>query len=533
MLRKGVNSLTAAVEMRDIVKRFPRVLANDHISLTVEEGEIHGLLGENGAGKTTLMNILSGLSAPDEGKILLNGTPVHLRSCLDAIKHGIGMVHQHFMLVPVFTVTENIILGNEPKKGLWLNMKKARARVTELSERYGLKVDPDALIRDISVGMQQRVEILKALSRGVKIMILDEPTAVLTPQEVEELYEVMRSLREAGHTIIFITHKLQEVKRITDRVTVLRDGRVMGTVNTRDVDEAGLARMMVGRDVVLHVKKEKHAAGEVKLRVEHLFARDSRGLPALRDVSFSVRAGEIVGIAGVAGNGQDELVEVITGLRNRESGKIFLEGLDISGMTPRDRMYAGLGHIPQDRQRRGLVMNFSLIDNLLMGFEDSPPFAKGPMLDYAEAERFSRESMRTFDVRAAGPHVLARTLSGGNQQKVIIAREFQRDPAVLIAAQPTRGLDVAAIEFVHNGLLKLRAQDKAILLISMDLTEILDLSDRILVMYEGQIVGSFEAGQATPEMLGLLMAGSKIEQASEQENTQVYRDGEKGGAERG
>ncbi len=525
--------MTTAIEMRNIVKRFPRVLANDHVSLTVEEGEIHSLLGENGAGKTTLMNILSGLAAPDEGEILLHGTPVHFRSCLDAIKHGIGMVHQHFMLVPVFTVTENIILGNEPKRGFWLNMKQARAKVAELSERYGLKVDPDALVRDIPVGMQQRVEILKALSRGVRIIILDEPTAVLTPQEVRELYVVMRALREAGHTIIFITHKLQEVEEITDRVTVLRDGRVMGTAETQDVDEAGLARMMVGRDVVLHVKKEKHSAGEVRLQVEHLFAKDARGLPALKDVSLEVRAGEIVGIAGVAGNGQNELVEVITGLRNKESGKILLGDLDISEMTPRERMYAGLGHIPQDRQRRGLVMNFSLIDNFLMGFEDSPPFAKGPMLDYAEAKRFSRESIQMFDVRTPGPHVLARTLSGGNQQKVIIAREFRRDPAILIAAQPTRGLDVAAIEFVHEGLIKLRAQDKAILLISMELTEILDLSDRILVMYEGKIVGSFKAGQATPEMLGLLMAGSNIDQAGGQENTPTYRNGEEGGVDHG
>jgi len=525
--------LTTAIEMRNIVRQFPGVLANDHISLTIEEGEIHGLLGENGAGKTTLMNILSGLAVPDAGEILLNGIPVHFGSCLDAIEYGIGMVHQHFMLVPVFTVTENIALGNEPKKGIRLNTALARARVTELSARYGLKVDPDALIRDIPVGMQQRVEILKALSRGARIMILDEPTAVLTPQEVEELYAIMRSLREAGQTIIFITHKLQEIMEITDRVTVLRDGRVVDTVGTSDIDEAGLARMMVGRDVVLRVEKEQHEAGEVKLRVKHVSASDSRGLPALKDVSLEVRAGEIVGIAGVAGNGQNELVEVITGLRSQESGEIFLDSLNISEMTPRERMYAGLGHIPQDRQRRGLVMDFSLIDNFLMGFEDSPPFAKGPMLDYAAAEQFSRESIQMFDVRTPSPHVLGRTLSGGNQQKVIVAREFQRDPAVLIAAQPTRGLDVSAIEFVHKKLIELRAQDKAILLISMELTEILDLSDRILVIYEGEIVGSFEAGQATPEMLGLLMAGSQVNQTGEQEIASPHQNGEEGGADHG
>jgi simple sugar transport system ATP-binding protein len=495
--------------MSNIVRQFPGVLANDHICLEVERGEIHGLLGENGAGKTTLMNILSGLAAPDEGEIRLDGKLVQFASCLDAIGHGIGMVHQHFMLVPVFTVAENLVLGNEPRKGLSLDIKQARELVIELSERYGLKVDPDALIRNISVGMQQRVEILKTLSRGAEIMILDEPTAVLTPQEVDELYAVMRSLREEGHTIIFITHKLQEIKEITDRVTVLRDGRVVDTVETRDVSQADLARMMVGRDVVLRIEKEDHEAGDVKLRVDNLFADDARGLPALKDVSFEVRAGEIVGIAGVAGNGQSELVEAITGLRKSNSGKVTLNDVDITDTAPRERMYAGLGHIPQDRQRRGLVMDFSLVENFLLGFEDSPPFIRGPMLDYAEADRFARESIEMFDVRTPGIDVLARTLSGGNQQKAIVARELRRGPKVLIAAQPTRGLDVAAIEFVHNKLIELRDQDKAVLLISMELTEILDLSDRILVMYEGEIVGSFEAGQATPENLGLLMAGSQ------------------------
>ena len=501
--------MTTAVEMSNIVRQFPGVLANDHVCLEVEKGEIHGLLGENGAGKTTLMNILSGLAVPDEGEIRLDGKLVQFASCLDAIGHGIGMVHQHFMLVPVFTVAENLVLGNEPRKGLSFDIKQARELVIELSERYGLKVDPDALIRNIPVGMQQRVEILKALSRGAEIMILDEPTAVLTPQEVEELYAIMQSLREAGHTIIFITHKLQEVKEITDRVTVLRDGRVVDTVDTKDVSQADLARMMVGRDVVLRVEKEEHEAGDVKLRVDNLFADDARGLLALKDVSLEVRAGEIVGIAGVAGNGQSELVEAITGLRKSNSGKVILNDVDITDTTPRERMYAGLGHIPQDRQRRGLVMDFSLVDNFLLGFEDSPPFIRGPMLDYAEADRFARASIEMFDVRTPGIDVSARTLSGGNQQKAIVARELRRDPRVLIAAQPTRGLDVAAIEFVHNKLIELRDQDKAVLLISMELTEILDLSDRILVMYEGEIVGSFEAGQATPESLGLLMAGSQ------------------------
>ncbi len=501
--------MAVAVEMRNIVRRFPGVLANDHVSLRVERGEIHGLLGENGAGKTTLMNILSGLAAPDEGEILLDGQPVHFSSCLDAISRGIGMVHQHFMLVPVFTVAENLILGNEPTRIGALDLKRARQRVLDLSERYGLKVDPDALVRDIPVGMQQRVEILKALSRGAEIMILDEPTAVLTPQEVEELYAIMRSFQAAGHTIIFITHKLQEVKEITDRVTVLRDGRVVDTVETAQVSQEDLARMMVGRDVVLRVEKDEHTPGDVVLRVEDLSANDSRGLPALKNVSLTVRAGEIVGIAGVAGNGQAELVEVITGLRPKTAGRVLLGEREISDLSPRQRMYAGLAHIPQDRQRRGLIMDFSLVENFVLGFEDSPPFIKGPLLNYAEAERFAVRSMAEYDVRAAGPYARARTLSGGNQQKAIVAREVQRDPQVLIAAQPTRGLDVAAIEFVHKKLIELRDQDKAILLISMELTEVLDLSDRILVMYEGEIVGSFRAGEATPEQLGLLMAGSR------------------------
>jgi simple sugar transport system ATP-binding protein len=352
-------------------------------------------------------------------------------------------------------------------------------------------------------------------------MILDEPTAVLTPQEVEELYAIMHSLRDSGHTIIFITHKLQEIMEITDRVTVLRDGRVVDTVETKDVSPEDLARMMVGRDVVLRVKKEKREPGDVQLRVERLCASDSRGLPALKGVSFEIRAGEIVGIAGVAGNGQTELVEVISGLRSRDEGQVFLQGLDISDKTPRERMYVGLGHIPEDRQRRGLVMDFSLIDNFLLGFEDSDPFAKGPLLDYGQAEQYSRESIEMFDVRTPGPDVLAHALSGGNQQKVIVAREFRRDPKVLIAAQPTRGLDVAATEFVHRKLVEFRNQDKAVLLISMELTEILDLSDRILVMYEGEIVGSFEAGQATPELLGLLMAGSQEETPKEREESKV------------
>lgn len=499
--------MTIAIELHDIVRQFPGVLANDHICLQVEEGEIHGLLGENGAGKTTLMNILSGLANPDDGKILLFGKQVHFSSCLDAIQHGIGMVHQHFMLVPVFTVAENLVLGNEPTKGLQFDIDRARALVNEMSSRYGLKVEPNTLIRDASVGMQQRVEILKTLLQGVKILILDEPTAVLVPQEVNELYSIMRTLQKQGVTIIFITHKLQEIKEITDRVTVLRDGRHVATLQTKDATESNLASMMVGRDVLLHVVRQEHRVGKELLRVSHLNAQDSRGLHALKDISFELREGEILGIAGVAGNGQTELVEVITGLRRQDSGSVYLDQKDIGFMSPRGRFQNGLAHIPEDRQRRGLIMQFALWENCLLGFEDSAPYKQGMILDQQTCIKFAKDSIQKFDVRTPSVDVAARTLSGGNQQKLIVAREFSRNPKVLIAAQPTRGLDVAATEFVQEKLMELREQDKAVLLVSMELTEILDISDRILVMYEGKIVGSFNRSEATLEKLGLLMAG--------------------------
>jgi simple sugar transport system ATP-binding protein len=514
--------------MKDIIKRFPGVVANDHVHLEIEEGEIHGLLGENGAGKTTLMNILSGLSSADGGSVFLYGNEVHFTNCLDAIKQGIGMVHQHFMLVPVFTVAENMVLGNEPRDKLQLDLRQARQLVNDMSQRYGLKVEPNALIRDISVGMQQRVEILKALSRGIKLLILDEPTAVLTPQEVQELYIVMRNLQQQGVTIIFITHKLQEIKEITDRVTVLRDGHHVATVRTGEVTQAELAKMMVGREVLLHVDRDNQAPGEPVLKLAGVSASSSRGLPALKNINLEVCAGEILGIAGVAGNGQTELVDVITGLRRVNSGNIFVNGKDITGYSTRDRFYAGIAHIPEDRQRRGLVMQFSLVENMLLGFEDMPPFKKGMMIDYKASEKFAEESIKTFDVRTPDSKVLARTLSGGNQQKLILAREFQREPQLMVASQPTRGLDVAAIEFVHNELLALRRQNKAVLLISMELTEILDLSDRILVIYEGEIVGHFKSGTTTPEELGLLMAGVRNTSGSyskpEEKHSSGYSD---------
>jgi ABC-type uncharacterized transport system ATPase subunit len=502
--------LESILAMKNIVKRFPGVLANDHVNLEVMPGEIHGLLGENGAGKTTLMSILSGLLTLDEGEIWVDGKLVHIGNCRDAIRYGIGMVHQHFMLVPVFTVTENIVLGNEPIKGLRLDIHEAEVSVSALSEQFHLNVDPKALIRNIPVGMQQRVEILKALSRGAEILILDEPTAVLTPQEVDELYAVMRTLRKMGHTIILITHKLGEIKGITDKVTVLRNGRNVATCATRDVDENDLALMMVDRDVILHVEKPALKAGYTVLRAEGVSALDSRGLPALKNISFDVKAGEIVGVAGVAGNGQSELVEVLAGLRSVQAGSIWLNDRNISRSNTRQRMYLGLTHIPEDRHRRGLILQFSLTENFLLGFEDSKPFMRGPFLNYKAVEQYTSEAIAKFDVRTPGIDLLGQTLSGGNQQKLIVAREMQRNPKMLIASQPTRGLDIVATEFVHSQLIALREKGKAILLVSMDLSEILDLSDRILVMCAGEIVGSFNGGEATVEQLSMLMAGSKL-----------------------
>lgn len=501
--------LATIIEMRGITKRFPGVVANDGVDLSIERGEIHGLLGENGAGKTTLMNVLYGLYAPDAGQILVHGEPVHLASPHDAIARGIGMVHQHFMLIPVFTVAENLVLGAEPTHGPFLDMASAEARVRDLSAKHGFKVDPLAKVQDLPVGIQQRVEILKALYRNAEILILDEPTAVLTPQEVGELYGILRSLREQGHTIIFITHKLREVLTICDRVTVLRDGKVVGTRSTQEVTEAALARMMVGRDVLLRVEKPPVTPGPPVLQVQGLRARNNRGLVALDDVSFEVRAGEIVGIAGVEGNGQSELAEVLTGLRRAESGRFLVNGQDLTNRTPGDLFRAGVAHIPEDRHQRGLVLDFSLLENVLLGFQDTPPFARGLDLDYEVARRTTKRLLADFDVRAPSSETKARALSGGNQQKVILAREFERQPKLLIAVQPTRGLDVGATEFVRQQLVRQRSEGKAVLLISSELTEIMDLSDRIIVMFEGRIQGEVAAAEAGEQMLGLLMAGAR------------------------
>ena len=501
--------MASVIRMENIVKRFPGVLANDHVNLTIEEGEIHCLLGENGAGKSTLMNILYGLYSPDEGRIFIKDEEISYKGPSDAIAKGIGMVHQHFMLVPVFTVTENLILGSEPVKGLSLDIGKAEKEIMSISDRYGLNIDPGSYVQDISVGMQQRVEILKLLYRGADIMIFDEPTAILTPQEVEELYKVMEFLRQKGKTIIFITHKLKEVMDISDQVTVLRDGTMVGTINTSNTNPAELARMMVGREVLFHVEKPTVEIGQRVLHAEEIRAKDQRGLPALKGLSFDVYAGEVVGIAGVDGNGQTELVEVLTGLRNTESGSITLDGQEMTHKKNRDFINAGVAHIPQDRLLRGLILDFPLYENMLLGYQDTEPFAKGVMLDFQEARNWTESLLTEYDIRAPGVETAAGSLSGGNQQKVVIAREFERDPKILIASQPTRGLDVGATEFVHHQIMKVKEEGKAVLLVSLELSEVMNLSDRILVIYEGQIRGEFKAGEVEETELGLMMAGGK------------------------
>lgn len=507
----GKNEL--ALDLRKITKEFPGVLANDSVDFQLEKGEIHALLGENGAGKTTLMKCLYGLYQPDAGEIYINGEKVDVTSPNIAIEHGIGMVHQHFMLVPPFTVAENIVLGSEPRRRGMLDEKRAIEDVERLSERYGLNVDPRARVQDISVGMQQRVEILKALYRGADILILDEPTAVLTPQEVEELIEIMKSLTEEGKSIIFITHKLKEVKAISDRVTVIRRGRVIDTVPTDSATTSDLARMMVGREVVLRVEKGPAHPGEVILEVENLKAKNDRGLLALNGTTFSVRRGEILGIAGVDGNGQSELTEVLTGLRELEEGRILFKGKDITNFSTRDIIEAGVSYIPEDRQHRGLVLDFTLYENLIMGNHYQPPYARGIKMNYNKIRKEVRRLIKEFDIRTPNEDVLAKSLSGGNQQKVILAREFDRDPDLLIAAQPTRGVDVGAIEFIHKRIIEQRDAGKAVLLISLELDEILSLSDRIAVIYEGEIVDILDREEATEEKLGLLMAGAGTRRA--------------------
>jgi simple sugar transport system ATP-binding protein len=499
------------LEMRGIRKEFPGVVANDDVTFDLRRGEVHALLGENGAGKSTLMNILYGLYKPDGGEIRLHGKPITFGSAKDAIDAGIGMVHQHFMLIPVMTVAENVVLGTEPvKDGVLLDEAAAQKRVADMAKTFKFAVDPGALVQDISVGQQQRVEIMKALYRNADVLILDEPTAVLTPQESEDLFEILRTLTREGISVIFISHKLNEVLEIADRITVLRRGKTIETVPKEGATEESLARAMVGREVLLRVEKPPANLGDVLLSVEDLHVRDDRGIEKVSGVSFQVRAGEIVGIAGVDGNGQSELIEALTGLRRPESGRIEVGRRELHHHSARESLDAGLGHIPEDRQRRGLVLEFSLAENIALHDYSAPPDAKWGWLFPKRLVERAKVLIKEFDVRGGGPFTAAGALSGGNQQKLVAAREISRDPKALIAAQPTRGLDVGAIEYLHRRLVAERDEGRAILLLSLELEEIFSLSDRILVIYEGQIVGEHE-GEVSEEQIGFEMVGVKRE----------------------
>ena len=497
------------LEARGITKQFPGVLANDHVDFALRKGEIHGLLGENGAGKTTLMNVLYGLYRQESGEILVDGKPAVIHSPKDSISLGIGMVHQHFMLIPVFTVAENVMLGDETVRHGMLDRKTVGAKLKGLSEGYGLDVDPEALVGQLAVGVQQRVEIVKTLYREAHIMILDEPTAVLTPQEADELFRIMRELTKRGVSIIFITHKLKEVLAVADQITVMRNGHVVGTTTPKETNEAKLASMMVGREVILTVKKEPAQPKEKVLEVRDLHVKDDRGLDVVRGVSFDVRAGEILGIAGVQGNGQTELAEALTGLRAVHSGEFVLGGVDLTGDPPRPITEAGLGNIPEDRQRHGLVLSYTVADNMVLCSYYLPPFARGLVLQQEAVDANARRLIQEYDVRTPSPYVPTSKLSGGNQQKVIVARELSRPVKLLIASQPTRGLDVGSIEYIHKQLVAMRDRGVAVLLVSAELDEILALADRIAVMYRGQIMDFVEAEDSDKESLGLLMAGIK------------------------
>jgi len=505
---------TPVLELRGITKRFPGVLANDHVDFDLRKGEVHALLGENGAGKSTLMNILYGLYKPDEGEIYLNGQRVEIDSPHKAIELGIGMVHQHFMLIPVMTVAENIVLASEPKAaGILLDTAAAERRVRELADQFKFHIDPHARVQDITVGQQQRVEILKALYRGADILILDEPTAVLTPQEALELFEILNRFVAEGMSVIFISHKLNEVLEIADRITVLRRGKKVDTIPREGATEASLAKMMVGREVLLRVDKKPSSPGETLLQLEDVHVIDERGLEPVRGVSFAVRTGEIVAIAGVDGNGQTELIDAITGLTRPSQGKILVADRDLTKGSAHDYFEHGVGHIPEDRHRRGLVLEFTLGENLVLHDYDKQPFARHGFFYPARVFSWARKLLQEFDVRGGNETTRASSLSGGNQQKVVIAREVSRNPQVLIAAQPTRGLDVGAIEFVHRRLVEQRDAGKAVLLVSLELEEVLSLADRILVIYEGRIVGEFDPS-VSEEELGIAMTGGRQEVAA-------------------
>ncbi|MDR4886436.1 ABC transporter ATP-binding protein [Fredinandcohnia sp. QZ13] len=497
------------VEMLNIRKEFPGIVANDNITLTLKKGEIHALLGENGAGKSTLMGVLFGMYQPEQGMIKVNGEQVHISNPNVANRLGIGMVHQHFKLVDNFTVTENIILGSEPiKNGVVLDINSAAKRIEELSKYYGLNVDPHAKIEDISVGMQQRVEIMKMLFREADVLIFDEPTAVLTPNEIDELMKIMRNLIKEGKSIIIITHKLKEIKAVADRCTVIRRGKYIGTVNVAETSEANLAEMMVGRHVSFNVDKEESKPGEVVLEIDSLSVKNNRKVLGLKNFSISVRKGEILGIAGVEGNGQSELVEAITGLRKAESGKILLNGEDITSLSVRKRIDKGIAHIPEDRQKRGLVLDYTLQSNMVLEVYNKPPFSKHGLLKVSAMKEYAKKILENFDVRSGEGEVsIARTLSGGNQQKAIIGRELELDPDLLVAVQPTRGLDVGSIEYIHKRLVEHRDKGKAVLLISLELDEVLQLSDRIAIVNNGELIGIVNASETNENEVGLMMAG--------------------------
>ena len=501
------------LELRGITKTFGGFTANDHIDLTVEPGQIHSLLGENGAGKSTLMNVLFGLLRPDEGEILIDGEVVTIHDSGDAVRRGIGMVHQHFMLVPVFSVTENVVLGFEPVKSLnRVDYKKATEDIVRLSQQFNLDVDPDAIIENLPVGLQQRVEILKALSHDADLLILDEPTAVLTPQEIDSLMEIMRSLAAAGKSILFITHKLKEVKAIADVITVIRQGRVVGSAEP-SATESELASMMVGREVKLTVEKSPYEPGEEVFEIRDLVVLDDRGFPAVNGVSLDVRAGEVLALAGVQGNGQTELVEAIVGMRTVLSGSITLHGRDITNLTPRKALDAGIGHIPEDRQRDGLVLSMSVADNLVLNTPRRAPFASRGTRNLGAVKDNAVKLVRDFDIRTTSIEEPASSLSGGNQQKVIVARELSRSLEFLVASQPTRGLDVGSIEYVHRQIVEHRNAGNGSLIVSSELDEVLALGDRIAVMFEGKISGVVDP-TASRESIGLLMAGHTLESTS-------------------
>ncbi|MGP4059889.1 ABC transporter ATP-binding protein [Halobacillus sp. H74] len=504
------------IEMLNIRKEFPGIVANDNINLQVEKGEIHALLGENGAGKSTLMNVLFGLYQPERGEIKVRGKKVHITDPNVANGLGIGMVHQHFMLVDTFTVTENIVLGSEPKRWGTVNLRTAEKEVQELSERYGLNVDPRAKIRDISVGMQQRVEILKTLYRGAEILIFDEPTAVLTPQEIKELIEIMHNLVKEGKSIILITHKLKEIMEVCDRCTVIRKGQGIGTVNVSETNVNELASLMVGREVSFSTEKTPSKPAETYLSIKDLRVKDVRGVEMVKGLNIEVRSGEIVGIAGVDGNGQTELIEAITGLRKSESGSITLHEKVITNLNPRKVAQSGISHIPQDRHKFGLVLDFPIGENMVLQSYYKEPFSKKGVMNFKNIYKKAQELIDEYDVRTPDSYTKARALSGGNQQKAIIGREVDRSPDLIIAAQPTRGLDVGAIEFIHKKLIEERDKGRAVLLLSFELDEIMNLSDRIAVMFDGKIVSDVKPEDTNEQELGLLMAGNTGQKAGDQ-----------------